>query len=222
MARGETGYSTLLGARLVPNVPRAVIAAWDELLAQIDSLIASSEGIETLALDALGGFERLCHEHVCRRDFNGDWGERGFSSYQKGFDVSVAEWLLLLQRLDAIRAKHGLAIILLSHARIKTVKNPLGPDYDRFVADVHDKTWSVTAKWADAVLFGNFPPVVQTDRAGAKKGKGIGGSARVLFTEHTDAYDAKNRYGMESEIAMPNDPAASWSTLESAMKGDQT
>ena len=142
-------------------------------------------------------------------------------SYQKGFDVAIADWLLLLQRLDAIRMKHSMAIILLSHARIKTVKNPLGPHYDRFIADVHDKTWEVTAKWADAILFGNFPPIVLTDRPDSKKGKAIGKTARVLFCERTDAYDAKNRYGMPESIDMPNDPAAMWATLETALKGNK-
>jgi len=198
MAAGETGYDTLLGVGSVPAVTTAHVDSWSGLLALLD---AWPSGHKTIALDALGGFERLCHEHVCRTQFGGDWGERGFASYQKGFDVSIGEWLGLLARLDRIRAQTGAAVIITSHCRIKTFKNPLGPDFDRWCADCHDKTWAVTAKWADAVLFGNFFTVVQGGTAGErpKKGKGIGGTERILYTERRDAWDAKNRYGRQGK-----------------------
>ena len=85
MAQGETGYETLLGVGLVPQVDAAYVSDWHGLLALLDKMAQVEEPMhKVLALDALGGFERLCHEHVCRRDFGGDWGEKGFSSYQKG------------------------------------------------------------------------------------------------------------------------------------------
>jgi hypothetical protein len=34
-----------------------------------------------------------------------------------------------------------------------------------------------------------------------------------VFTERTDAYDAKNRYGMPTKIELPDDPAQSWSAV---------
>jgi len=220
MATGETGYTTLLGAGLVPNVDAAHIATWEELLAMLDHV----GGHDTVVLDALGGFERLCHVNVCDRDFNGDWGERGFASYKRGYEVAVNEWLKLLVKLDQLRSE-GITILILSHCKIKTFKNPLGADYDRYVSDVHDKTWAATAKWGDAVLFGNFYSVVDTERGGKpealKKGKGIGGTERIVYTERRDAFDAKNRYGMENEIDIPNDPSKSWNTIYTQIRKDK-
>ena len=100
------------------------------MLGWVDDLAKDPQGRRPLALDALGGIERLCHEHVCRRDFGGDWGEREFSSYQKGFDVAVADWLDLLSRLDGLRER-GITILWLAHAKIQTFKNPLDVDFDR-------------------------------------------------------------------------------------------
>ena len=216
MARDETGYLTLLGAGTVPNVDAGAIDAWPELLALLDELAGRDElPYKTLALDAMGGFERLCHEHVCRRDFNNDWGERGFASYQKGYDVALSDWLGLLQRLDKINQR-GLMILILAHCQIRPFKNPLGEDYDRFVANVHHKTWSTTHKWVDAVFFANFIPVI--DEKKGSRPKGIGGNDRIIFTQHHDAYDAKNRYGMRAELDIPAKPAEMWPTLWAAIK----
>ena len=128
--------------------------------------------------------------------------------------MAVVDWSLLLQRLDRINQR-GAAIILLSHCKVKPFKNPLGPDFDRYVSDVHEKTWGLTAKWADAVLFGNFVTIVaEVNERGTKKtGKGVGGSDRVLYTERCDGFDAKNRYGMPPIINLANDPAQMWHTI---------
>ena len=113
-------------------------------------------------------------------------------------------------------------ILILSHVRIRPFKNPLGPDYDRYEADCHQKTWSVTHKWCDAVLFGNFFTVVDTGKdAGAKKGKGIGGTQRVLYTQRRDGFDAKNRFGMPECIDIPANPAQVWTTILNSMKGGE-
>jgi len=220
MAAGETGYETLLGAGLVPNVPRAKLETWPDTLALLDDLIQDDTGTETVVLDAVGGFERMCHEYVCNRDFNGDWGERGFTSYQKGYEVAVADWLQLLQKLERLQEFRGATVVILSHCRVKTFKNPMGADYDRWVSDCHDKTWSITHKWADAVLFGNFFTVVEGGKTGEKpkKGKGIGGTQRVIYTERRDAFDAKNRYGMSEVLDIPNDASRSWPTVWSAIR----
>lgn len=213
MARGETGYATLLNAGRVPSVPAVTADSWDNLLGILDGLIAESSGVQTLVLDALGGFERLCHEHVCNRDFQGNWGEKGFGSFNKGFDLSVTDWLGLLNRLDRINEK-GVSIWLLSHVGVRSFKNPSGPDFDRYEAACHAKTWGVTHKWADAVLFGNFRTI--TDKLkGEQRQKGIGGTDRVVFTERRDAFDAKNRFGLPEELDIPADPAAAFELITS-------
>lgn len=215
MSRGESGYATLRKAGLVPDCDCVELAAWDDVLAQVDDLADPADPHGAVVLDALGGFERLCHEYVCRRDFGGNWGETGFSSFQRGPEVAVPEWLQLLQRLDKVRAVKGIPVLILSHSKVKSFKNPLGPDFDRYIADCHEKTWGVTHKWADAVLFGTYITVTQEDRK-TKRTKGIGGTERIIHTERSDGFDAKNRYGMPPSLAVPNDPSAMWATVYGA------
>lgn len=211
MCKGETGYETLLSANRVPSIDAAQADTWADLLGLITQVgeVATPYGV--LAIDAAGGAERLCYEMVCARDFGNDWGEKGFTSYQKGYEVSLTDWIDLLARLDKVRQR-GTHILILSHAKIQTMKNPLGEDYDRYVANIHHKTWGLTHKWADCSLFGTFITIVDKKK-GAAKGKGIGGTDRIIYTEHRDAYDAKNRFGMPAEIEIPNDPKIIWNTI---------
>lgn len=210
-ARGETGYQTLLDAGRVPAIPTAVADSWDGLLGLCDAMVASPGNVKLVAFDALGGFERLCHENVCQRDFGGDWGEKGFSSFQKGYDLAVTDWLGFLNRLDRLMEK-GVATLLLSHVQVRQFRNPAGADFDRYEAACHAKTWAVTHKWADTCLFGQFLTI--TDKAkGSTRAKGIGGTERVVYTERRDAWDAKNRYGMPESIDIPPNPAQAWGTI---------
>lgn len=215
MAEGETGAETLCAAGLIPEIPAANIESWPQLLSTIKSLEDTDH--QTVILDALSGFEKLCHVHVCHRDFDGDWGEKGFLSYHKGYDVSVNDWLLMLSALDHLRKATGATILLLSHTQIRTHKNPLGEDFDRYVADCHPKTWAPTAKWADAVLFGNFLTVTQKDAA--KRVRGVGTTDRVIYTTRRDAWDAKNRFGMPDFLQLDKDPSHNWTKMWSAVQG---
>lgn len=219
MVGGENGYETLRSAGRVPRCKRASVATWAEAMSLVDSLLADPQGILTVAFDTIGGLERTCHEFVCARDFGGDWGEKGFVGFQRGYDVAIAEWLGLLAKLDRLRSQHGMTILLMSHAKIATVKNPDGPDYDQFQPDCHHKTWGATRKWCDAALFGTFRTIVDGAKGVTKKGKGIGGTDRVLWCEGSDSKVAKNRYGMPPYIDIPDDPSASWGIVASYIGG---
>jgi hypothetical protein len=221
MAEGESGYVTLRSANLVPDVDCIELTSWVDTLKCVDNLGGT---YKTVVFDALAGFEKLCHKHVCNRDFSGDWGDKGFLSFHKGYHLAVNDWLTLLARLDKLRAQHGVNVVVLSHSAVKNFKNPQGPDFDRYVASCHDTTWSATSKWSDAVLFGNFMTVIddQTKQQRAsQRGKGIGGADRVIYTSRRDAWDAKNRLGMPEAIDLPNDPTQMWTTIWSAMTSRQ-
>lgn len=201
----DTGYQTLLDAGEAPALPAPIIDSWEDLMTLLDVLAANPQDRETLVIDGVTGAERLCQEYVCNTAFKGDWSDSGFMSYKKGYDMCVPEWLKFLAKLDRIKGA-GVTVIMLAHSKTKEVKNPLGANYDRYEIDSHEKTWSATAKWADAILFGKFHTIVDSARRdkdksiAEKKGKATGGTQRVIFTQPHDAFVAGNRYGMDSEI----------------------
>jgi hypothetical protein len=214
----EDGINTLKesgrGVRQdIPVFPAA--RSWSDVLGILDDLRTGDHSHKGLVSDAQGGVERLCHEHVCQREYGGEWGEKGFASYQRGYDVSLGDWRQYLHALDRLRDERGMNIILLAHSKIAPFKNPSGHDYDRYCVDMHHKTWALTHKWADLVLFLNYD--VTTTKEGGKT-KGRGGQRRVMHTEHDAAFEAKNRHGLPSEIDMGNSGADAWGNLVGALK----
>lgn len=211
MARGETGLETLIDQGRLPETAHfRELNSWSEWMNALEVLKGDHE-YKTVVLDAINGTERLCHEEVCRTKFSGDWGNKGFSNFQKGFEVSCTPWREMLVVLDQLRAK-GMAVIGICHTQVRTFKNPEGEDYDRYTADIHHKTWGVTSKWADLVLFGNFE-IVRDD-----SGKPKGGAHRIMHTERRAAYDAKNRHGLDEEIDCGNSPQEAWANFQKAIK----
>jgi hypothetical protein len=216
MPRGENGYLTLLDFGRVPSLPAADCASWADLLATLNAFLANPGDRKTLVLDGLGAAERLCHEYVVSTQFKGEWGDEGFMAYGKGPDVALVPWLTMLHLLERIHDK-GINVIVLGHAKVKPYQNPAGPNFDRFIPDCHEKTWSATARQFDTVLFGAFKTIVTGAKDLTKKGKGIGGTARVLYGEQRDSHVAKNRCGLPEVLELSGDHAESWNELWAAV-----
>jgi hypothetical protein len=213
MAKGETGYDTLLSTGQVPAVPAEVCEHWVDLVAWQTSLLSDPQGIETLIFDAAGGFEAMCAAMVCERDFKGDWGETGFAAYGRGTKLVANEWRAFLMRIEQLRDKHGVQHIILGHSKIKLFNNPAGVNYDRYVCDMSDAVYQLTARQCDAILFGTFAQLVDKAKTESKKnaaeakGKVVGTAMRTIITQRQDGYDAGNRYGMPAEIDLDCDGA---------------
>lgn len=217
--RGETGLDTLIDAGRLGDIDHFPAAEnWNQLRGIVETLTNDQHDFKTLVLDTTNGAERLCHEHVCAEQFGGEWGDKGFASYQKGYDVATADWRILLNDLDRLREKRLMTIVLMCHTKVAPFKNPEGADFDRYTPDMHHKTWSLTHKWADAVLFMNFETLVQNVDKKGEKGKGAGGQRRVMYTERHAAYDAKNRYGLPEIIDLGDSPQEAWSAFAGALK----
>ena len=212
MTKNETGLITLIENGQVPPTPwirfprpkdtfSNEAETWTEALDALRALLTEDHPYKTLVLDTMNGLERLCHEYVCTNSYKGDWGEKGFLGFQRGYDTALQDWRTLLNSLDRIRDDRDMNVFALCHTSVKTQTNPLGPDWDRFVPAVHKKTWDLTHGWSDMCLFGQFEVEVDTQQSKSKaKGKGRGGSTRLLHTTYSAAWDAKNRHGLPEEI----------------------
>lgn len=222
MAKGETGLLDLIQNRQLPETAHfPELQTWNETLAAIDMLLNEEHPYQSCILDAGGGFERLMHEHVCNAEYGNEWGEKGFTSFQRGYTVSLKEWRLLLAKLDRVRREKRMAVTILCHTAVIQFKNPNGADYDRFEPKMHPKTWALTNEWATAVFFGHYFTEVETNRSGTaealRKGKGLGGTQRVLYTRSTAAFEAKQRLGLPPVIYLPEGVVESAAALRSAI-----
>lgn len=223
MTRGEDGLITLMSSgRLPANIAHfpEPCQSWKQVLDAIGHLQSQEHSFKALVIDTINGVERLCHENICREHFEDKWGDDGFAGYGRGPRLAIPDLTMLLARLDALRNIKGMSMILLAHANVATFKNPEGPDFDRFQAALDRNTWNELHRWADMVLFlHRKAPTVTTASRKATKGKATGPMPRVLLTERTAAYDAKNRHGLPPEIPCGNSPEEAWANFTKAMKG---
>ena len=209
----EDGVNTLKSSGLIdkgiPVFPAAT--NWKDVLDMVASVVNSP--YESLVIDTIGGMERLLHHYICHVDFCDDW-TKGFLSYSKGYETSLPEWLEFLNELDKVRDA-GKRVLLLAHSQVKPYKNPLGEDYDRFVPAIHHKTWNLTHRWSDVVLFLNYH--IEVDESGTRA-KGKGGNSRNMHVEYCAAFEAKNRHGLKEPISMGGSGTEAWGNLTEAIK----
>jgi len=169
------------------------------LIQVCEGVARDSRGIETLVGDSLTGFEKLCFIHHCEEYFDGDWSRQGFYSYQQGpKNAAKTDWPRFLEALDGVRAA-GINVVLIAHSQVKGYTNPEGPDYDRYIPYMDKETWSAVHRWAKAILFYNYH--VEIDRSkklGPRDKARTEVEERFIYTDWSPAFDAKNRWGLES------------------------
>lgn len=206
----EHGIHRLMEQRMTPrgftkdNIGPDIMS-WDGdagLLPALQELATEAHSYQTVVIDSLTGMQRLCFESCCEDRFNGDMSRDGFFAYQQGPHIAGQDyWPQLLNALCDLIAQN-INVVLIAHSLIKEFKNPEGPDYDKFIPDVHDKIWKPTSKWAGAVCFYKHNVDVQKE---GKKSKGVGGSSRVLATEFDAAFEAKSSYRLSPLIGPSED-----------------
>jgi len=69
--------------------------------------------------------------------------------------------------------------------------------YDRYELKLCKQVSALTKEWVDALLFVNYHTKL-TEKDG--KQKAVGGRERLIYTTHTAAWDAKNRYGLDEKL----------------------
>lgn len=182
--------------------------SWSMLVGYVGEVAAAGPGLcSTLVVDTADWAERLCVEHVCAK--NG-WQSIEGPGYGKGYKCVNEEFGRLLDRLsDCVQA--GVNVVVCAHARISKFEQPdeLGT-YDRWTMKLIDTPKASNAamlkEWADMVLLCNYETIiVKPDKSDGGHAKAAGGK-RVMYAEHTPAWDAKNRHGLPAK--MPLDYAA--------------
>ena len=181
------------------HIPRS----YEEVLAGIDDLLANpGHGYQSLVIDTLDALETLLHDFICRRDGKANIEAYG---YGKGYKVAVAEIRVLKERLDRL-IHSGMAIVILAHSDEKTYKNPRGPDYDRFLSEMHELAWAKVAAWCDVVGFVNFEgggAALKGDESQVKRARGWSTGRRMIqLVPDAAAPDVKCRLSLPTELEL--------------------
>lgn len=153
----------------------------------------------TIVLDSADWAERLCTAYVCAKK---EWESVESPGYGKGYVAVRDEFSNLLRYLDGCIAM-GVNVVLVAHEQITTVTMPGdAAGYSVFGLKLSKHVTPLVKEWADAVLYCHYKQtVLATDKEG-RHGRALGGTERVIQTEHTATIDAKNRWGLPAEIPM--------------------
>jgi hypothetical protein len=189
-------------------------SSWQDVLDAVRALAEERHDYKTLVIDTLDSIEPLCWRAVVERDGKAKNIEEVGGGFQKGFTAAVDEWRSLLSQLERLRGA-GMAVILLAHVAVKNYKNPLGPDFDRFVMKLDQRAAPVFAEWSDLHLFAQFETWVEGADVKGKRPKGMSTDVRVLHTRRTAAFDAKNRYSLPETLPL------SWEDVITAVRQRQ-
>lgn len=190
---------------------------WRDVLDAVHLLGTQEHQYETLVIDTLDALEYLVWNHCVTRDSTPakkivdieDYG------YGKGYVKAVEEWLVLLSALERLREARKMHIILLGHSIVRSFKNPEGDDFDRYELKIHRSASGVLKEWCDGVFFANYETYAYKDEK-TKRVRGVSTGARILHTERSAAFDAKNRYGLPVTIPL------SWDDFEAAASTGRT
>ena len=183
--------------------------SFSEVLDVVDELISTETEHQYLAIDTTDWLERSVHEFICKRDGKQNVEDYG---YGKGYKVAEAELVLLLNKLDALRAAQKIGIILLSHVQIRTFNSPDGTAWDRYEQKGHKGFTGILREWPDACLFAVYE-VHKTKERGELKEKVIGGD-RIIHTTWSPGWDAKNRLGLPEVLPL------SWEAFAEAVEAN--
>ena len=204
----EDGTSYLDVARF-PNPE-----GWDDFMQAFALLYNEEHKYKTLVVDTIDWAEDLAKAAVCM-EHNVD-GIEGLG-YGKGYVYSGEKMQTMMRASDALVRK-GLNVILLAHSQVTRFEDPQTEPYDRYTMKLHKSVEPKFREWPDAVLFANWDIMIEKEEKGfnKKRTRGVSMGRRILHTQRTAAWDAKNRFpGMPEQL--PLDWKAFWDAYEKAI-----
>ena len=173
---------------------------WDQTF---EFLLRSKHPYDTVAIDTVSGAEPFVETIILEQKRTTSSGRKvtRMADYEfgKGSVYLREEFdrILYLQLDELIRL--GITVIMVGHAQIRRVNLPeLIEGFDRYELAMDPKVAATLRQWADNVLFCNWDFKVTTNDQ--DQPRGIAGKERVIYCQHTAAYDAKNRAGLPEKL----------------------
>lgn len=192
------GSTDEMNVKRFPEPKDRAAFKWPDLLLAVRSLILDPQGFKHLALDTVDAIEALIFEYVCTKAGEPNIGE---IPYGRGYDAALDCWRELVAALEQLQVKQGMGVILLGHSHLKTFKNPQGDDFDRYIVKMNEKAAAFLREKVRGVYFANYEQFADKDKK-TKRVRGISTGLRLLYTQRTAAYDAKDRYGLPEQLPL--------------------
>jgi len=183
---------------------------FEDALLQLQAVRDEEHDFATVVIDSLDWLERLIWDRVCA-DYGVKSIEKADGGYGKGYTHALTYWRQIIKVLGEIRTRRNMAVILVAHAKVERFEDPEHAAYDRYSPRLHKAANSLICEWVDALLFASRRMRVDST-TGKAAPVGADGGERILRTNGSPAFGAKNRYSLPTEMAL------SWSAFLEGMK----
>ena len=174
------------------NVERLVPESWQQVFEITEWF--KTQKYESLVLDTADALEIMAKDKIAK-----DYKKERFDDIQdhgKNWNLLADEFKVLGESLSAVRDA-GKNIIVLAHAEVKTINDPVAGAFDRWQPRLYGKVTATFKDKVDCMFFASNEILV-------KKGekKALSDNVRYLFTEFHPGYDAKNSFGLPPKFEL--------------------
>jgi hypothetical protein len=180
------------------NVSRVEAKTEAEVRSVLQELIKDRQGFLTVVIDTADWLSSAIGLFMCERDKVGTVADCS-GGYGKGFTEQASRFGEILTLCDTLIFK-GMHVVLLAHSTIKKVSPPdKTQSFDRYEIALEKGIASQVSEWAEMILFGKFETniVITKDK---KLKADLSEQARTLYTTNSAAWEAKNRFGLPTEL----------------------
>lgn len=174
--------------------------SFEDVICQLEAVRDVEHEYQTVVIDSLDWLERLIQDRVCA-DYGVKSIEKADGGYGRGYTHCLPYWRQVIRVLNEIRKRRKMAVVVIAHSKVERFEDPEHPAYDRYTPRLHKGVNSLVSEWADAVLFATRRMRIDST-TGRAAPIGADGGERVLRTNGSPAFNAKNRYSLPNEIPL--------------------
>lgn len=165
--------------------------------------VYANEKFQSIAIDSIDATEKLIIKEICDKE-PGKTMATACGGYGKAWDEVGRKLWQIREILEKLRDHSKYNILIIGHAFKSNFTDPiLNIEYETYEMTLHKgKRIDFNAfftEWASLVIFMGWKTYKD------KEGKAQTMKERVLYTEFSPSYVAKNRFNLPVEILIPND-----------------
>lgn len=170
---------------------------WRTLTLAVAELAVDAQGFQTVVIDSADWAEKLLIESMLKASGKKSIEDYGFG---KGYTMLQEHVSRFLSSCDKLVAA-GLNVVFVAHSKVVRTSPPdMSDGFDRYELKLTKQVSPLIKEWCDLLLFCNYKIKLVEGTDG--RTKATGGRERVMFSQRTAAWDAKNRYHLPDEMPM--------------------
>jgi hypothetical protein len=170
---------------------------WRTLTLAVAEMAVDAQGFQTVVIDSVDRAERLLIDSMLKGSGKKSIEDYGFGKGYVHLQEHVSRFLSSCDKLVAA----GINVVLVAHSKVVRTSPPdMSDGFDRYELKLTKQVSPLIKEWCDALLFCNYKIKLVEGTDG--RTKATGGRERVMFSQRTAAWDAKNRYHLPDEMPM--------------------